>query len=224
VAIEPAAVGDSRWSSMSAAIEAFLDKVRRGDDLSAHLSVKPHTQGYTPAARAARATSEEKWLDKDFVLNTQGYHHFHLGTVIEKKGHAGRTARVLFAEVTRDKFTVISIFTHEVFDLGSAEQMRLAKVHEEITFRGLPAGSVVMMGNISTSGHATHGVLYVQRCARLLKEFDPKLDDPDFAKSLYQPCEEAPAKPKPEWAFVHLDLAIYDKAKPALLIVQKGWN
>jgi hypothetical protein len=53
---------------------------------------------------------------------------------------------------------------------------------------------------------------------------EPKLDNTDFVRNLYTPKEEAPRKSKPEWWFNHLDLAIYDKAKPALLILQKGWN
>ena len=137
VTVEPTASHDPRWSSMSAEIEAFLAKVRRGDDLSPYMSIRPHTQGYTPAAHVVGATSAEKWLDKDFVLNTKGYHHFHLGKVIEKKGHIERTNDMLLAEVTRDQFNVIAIFTHEVFALGSAEQIRLAIVHEKIRFRGI---------------------------------------------------------------------------------------
>jgi hypothetical protein len=133
VTIEPAALADPKWSSMSAEIGSFLDKVRRGDDLTPHLSIKPHTQDYTPAAHIPGATAEERRLDKDFVLNTKGYHHFHLGAAAEKKGHTVRTNDVLFAEVTRDEFNVIAIFTHEVFDLGSAEQTRLSQVHDGIT-------------------------------------------------------------------------------------------
>jgi hypothetical protein len=64
--------------------------------------------------------------------------------------------------------------------------------------------------------------MYAQRIARLIKEVDQKLDDPKFVRNLYNPREEAPRKPKPEWVFAHLDLAIYDRAKPGLLIVQKG--
>ena len=35
---------------------------------------------------------------------------------------------------------------------------------------------------------------------------------------------EMPPKTKLEWAFFHLDLAIYDRAKRAAFIVQRGWN
>jgi hypothetical protein len=36
--------------------------------------------------------------------------------------------------------------------------------------------------------------------------------------------EEAPAKSKVSWGFRHLDLAIYDAAKPVFMILKKGWN
>src|SRR5208283_2655251 len=46
-----------------------------------------------------------------------------------------------------------------------------------------------------------------------------------FAKLLYLSQMVRPAGSAPGLNFSnHLDLAIYDKAKPGLLIVQKGWN
>jgi hypothetical protein len=224
VTVEPVVKADPRWSALSPAIEAFLGKVRCGEDLTPHLSIAPHTRGYAPAARSQGATAEDKWSDKDFLLNTLGYHHFHLGTALEKRGRAARTNDLVFAQVTRDELRVIAIFDHAVFDAGSAERMRLWQLHEEIAFRGVPAGTFVVRGSIATSGHKLHVVRYAQHCARLIKELEPKLDDPEFVRGLYKPLEEAPVKPKPEWAFHHLDLAIYDMAKPGLLIVQKGWN
>ena len=108
VTVEPATKADPRWSAHAAAIGAFIDKVRRGDDdLTPHLSIKPHTQGYAPAARAPGATTEDRWSDKDFLLNIMGYHHFHLGTAIQKRGHVDRTDDLIFAEVHRDTFKVI---------------------------------------------------------------------------------------------------------------------
>ena len=224
VSIEPAAQADPRWSAYAAAIAHFLDKVRRGDDLTSHLSIEPHTRGYAPAARVYGATPEDRWSDKDFLLNVMGYHHFHLGTTLEKRGHTKRTDDLIFAEVSRDTFKVIAIFDHDVFDQNSTERMRLWAVHESIIFRGLPPGSTVVMGNIATSGHSNYVVRYAIHCAQIIKHIEEKLDDPEFVKSLYQPRSEAPAKSKPDWGFVHLDLAIYDAAKPGYLILQKGWN
>jgi hypothetical protein len=204
VSIEPAAQNDPRWSANAAAVTDFLDKVRRGDDLIPHLSIEPHTRGYAPAARAPGATPKDRWSDKDFLLNVMGYHHFHLGTALEKRGHAKRTNdphHLIFAEVTRDTFKVIAIFDHDVFDQNSAERMRLWAAHEDIIFRSMPPGSFVLMGNTMTSGHSMRDVRYAQHCARIIKQYEPRLDDPEFVKSLYQPRSEAPSKSKLEWGF-----------------------
>lgn len=222
--MEPSARLDPRWAANSAAIDAFLEKVRQGDDLTPHLSIGPKTRGYAVAAHAQSASSDDKWSDKDFILNTTGYHHFHLGTQIELKGHANRTGDLIFAHVTRDQFKLIAIFDHTVFDFRSAERMRLCAFHDAILTHGLQPGAVYVGGMIALSGHTIQTVRYAQDCVRVMADFEPKLDNTSFVRDLYKPREEAPAKPKPEWTFVHLDLAIYDKAKPALLIFQKGWN
>jgi hypothetical protein len=198
---------------------------RSGGEMSGfHPSIFGKAATTTAAARAPGATPVDRWSDKDFLLNVMGYHHFHLGAKVQKRGHVDRTDDVIFAQVHRDSFKAIAIFDHNVFDENSTERMRLWAVHESIVFRGLPPGSAVVMGNIASSGHSDHVVLYAQYCARIIKNIDPKLDDPEFVRSLYQPHSKAPAKPKPDWGFMHLDLAIYDRAKPAYLILQSGWN
>jgi hypothetical protein len=224
VSIAPAAQADLRSSSHAAAIRSLLDKVERGDDLTPHLSIEPHTRGYAPAALAPGAIPDDRWSDKDFLLNIMGFHHFHLGTTTQKRGHVDRTDELIFAEVDRDNFKVIAIFDHDVFDKGSAERMRLWAIHESIIARGAAPGSVVVSAMIATSGHAVHVVRYAQDCARVVRDIEPKLDDPEYVRSLYNPPEEAPAKSKLSWGFRHLDLAIYDAAKPVFMILRKGWN
>lgn len=224
VSIEAAALADPRWSSNAAAIKTFLEKVERGDDLTPHLSIEPHTRGYAPAAHAPLATPDDRWSDKDFLLNVMGFHHFHLGTATQGRGHVGRTDELIFAEVRRDTFKVIAIFHHSVFDEGSAERMRLWALHDSIIARGVAPGAAIVRAMIATSGHPLHVVLYARACLRIIREIEPRLDDPEFVKSLYRPPEEAPAKSKLPWAFRHLDLAIYDEAKPCIMMLKKGWN
>jgi hypothetical protein len=225
IEIEAAATADRRWSAMSVPVAAFLEKVRRGDDLTPHLSLAPHTRGYALAARAPGATNEDRWSDKDLLLTRMGYHHFHLGTAIEPAGHASRSDDLIFAEVSRDIFKVIAIFDHGVFDQASAERMRLAALHEKIIFRGLPPGAGVLRGAVTSSGHALHVVVYARRCGRLIQFVDPQLDERAYIENLYaQGKIEPPQKPKLEWAFFHLDLAIYDRAKGAAFVVLQGWN
>jgi hypothetical protein len=224
VKIEPSATYDTHSTSNRAGIELFLGKVRGGDDLTPHLSLEPHTRGYVAAARAPGASAQDRWSDKDFILNTSGYHHFHLGTTIETKGHAARTDDLIFARASRDEFTVIAIFDHNVFDFGTPERIRLLALHDAILTRGMAPGTVYTSNMITTSGHTVHSVRYAQHCMRVIADFEPRLDDLGFVKALYKHKEEAPTRPKPEWVFLHLDLAIFDRAKPGLLVVQKGWN
>lgn len=222
IIVEPTASLDFRWNWLSADINSFLEKVRRGDDLTPHLSIQPHTLGYTPKSQKPGAPTADKWLDKDFHLNTKGYHHFHFGSKIERKGHAQRTDDLLFAKVTRDTFTVIGIFSHDVFKLNSAENLRFLQIHDLLIFREHPPGAVIISNPIATSGHALHVVFHARHCLWHMSQVEPKLDDWEFVQSLYESKEDAPTKP--EWGFLHLDLAIVNNKKRTFLIRQKGWN
>ena len=61
-------------------------------------------------------------------------------------------------------------------------------------------------------------------CARIISDMSRSSIDPEYVRNLYTPPEEAPAKSKVSWGFRHLDLAIYDAAKPVFMILKKGWN
>lgn len=103
VIVEPAALSDPRWTLQQADISNFLSKVERGEEVTPHLSLEPHTRGYTPAA-SGLGPNVDRWADKDMVLNIMGYHHFHLSI-------ATRSNELLFAHVTRDSFTVVALFS-----------------------------------------------------------------------------------------------------------------
>jgi hypothetical protein len=225
IEIEPAAKADRRWSAMAAAIEAFLKKVGRGDDLTPYLSLTPHTRGYSLAAHTPGATNEDSWSDKDLLLTKMNYHHFHLGTHIEAAGHAARTNDLIFAEVSRDKFKVIAIFNHDVFDQGSTERRRLSALHNEISFRGLPPGAGLMDGPVMSSGHAMHVVLYADNCTRLIESVDPELNDRTYIEKWYALSKiEPPPKLKFKWTFLHLDLAVCESTKRTAFVLQQGWS
>ncbi len=82
--------GDPRAMALKPNIDAFLDVVQAGGDLTPYLS-EGRKKGYTPAAEAPRQAGGNSWADKDFLLNVMGLHHFHLGLTIEAAGHAVRT-------------------------------------------------------------------------------------------------------------------------------------
>jgi hypothetical protein len=190
VDVEPTATADPRWASLAPQITPFLEKVKKGKDLTPHLSLEPHTRGFTPAASEI-GPNVDRWADKDMVLNAMGYHHFHLGTTIEAAGHVARTNEILFSQVTRERFEVVAIFDHTVFDTRisptepmSKERERLWKIFDERLTRGMPPRSVVMAPPIATSGHS---IMFTRRAmdyAHVIREIDQKLDDPAYARGL----------------------------------------
>ncbi len=221
------ATSDTRWRALKPNIDAFLDKVRRGADLTPHLSLAAWQDGYTPAAHGPRK-SADRWADKDFLLNVMGFHHFHLGMALEKKGFVTRTDEVLFAHVTRSTFDVLGLFDHSVFDdkdpaVMSAERTRLWGLHEQVLFEGVEPGSFVLANPISMSGHPSQIVMLAQHYAKLIKRIDPNLDDRSYVETmLYGGRLAVPAKPKLRWAFKHLDLYIADDASTTCFIMQRG--
>lgn len=120
VTTRKSATSDRRWRLLKPDIYVFLDKVRQGDDLTPHLSLKAWQEGYAPAAHAPEMVAD-RWADKDFLLNVMGFHHFHLGTTLENKGFVTRTDVVLFAHVTRTTFDVLGLFDHSVFDMRTSQ-------------------------------------------------------------------------------------------------------
>jgi hypothetical protein len=225
VEVESTASSEPRWSTLQPQIEAFLDKVRRGDDLTPHLSLDPHTRGFTPNASAAA-----RWEDKDFMLNVMGYHHFHIGITIEPKGFVTRTNELVFAKVTRDKFIVVSIFDHSVFDMAQTasgnmtpERERLWCVFQEHSSRGLAPGAVYIPYMITTSGHALQLVHAAGDYARIVKAIDPQLDDDEFVRKMYEQAGISPPKKlRLKWLMNHLDLGLHDADVPMFFVLRSG--
>lgn len=228
ISIEPMVTSDYRWKALKSSIEVLLNKARSGENLSPHLSLQPHSKGYAPAT-SEKGPDVDRWADKDFLLNAMGFHHFHLGTTFERNGHVERTDEVLFARVAREEFVAIGIFDHSVFEPTgedmSAERKRLWEIFDEHTSRGVPPGSVVIASPIATSGHPIHLVSTAQEYSWVIREIDPKLDDPEFVKELYIGAGVGvPSKPKLEWALKFSDLGIHEKSKKHLFVLRRGFN
>ena len=225
VVIDPEMRGDPKCAEHCVAVEALFKKVERGEDLTAHLSILPHTQGVAARAGKQGATAEDKWADKDFILHAMNLHHFHLGLRSEKRGHVERTNEVLFAEVTRDEFRAIGIFDHSVFEHGSPERHKLMQRRARIDFRGHPPGTVLLSRPITTSCHTLHGNDHAQRCMKWVRDIEPKLDDRAFVEGLFRDHDlEAPRRPDFIWGFNHLDFMAFDKVSRRGFIYAQGWN
>lgn len=229
VCIEPAVTADHRWSLLATETKALLEKIRLGADLTPHLSLKVHRQGFTPMA-ASVGPEVNRWADKDFLLIVMGFHHFHLSPIIEASGHAMRTDDVLFAQVTRDKFSAIGFFNHSVFESTKepggemqAERERLWKVFDKRATVGMAPGTVYINSPVATSGHSLHHTRLAMDYARVVAEIDPKLDDPSFRSELFPGIDPSSARAlKPIWHLNYLDLGLLDKKSNTFFILRKG--
>lgn len=227
VVVEAAAANDPRWQLFSNDIQALLKKVKMGDDLTPYLSLHPHTRGFTPAA-SAPGPNVDRWADKDMLLNATGHHHFHLDAAPSDQM---RSNILIFAHVTRDVFTVIGLFDHDVFKGASpstaltAERERFWKIFDDRLTHGRPPGLVVIATPITTSGHSLGHTHLAMNYARVIKETDPKLDDPLYVQSLYKKTDlPVPIKPKLEWRLQYLTLGLLDKNIGAFFVLCKGPN
>lgn len=231
VIIDPLVATDANWNNKQETIVPFLDKVRRGDDLTPNLSLQPHTRGFTPASGNPGATVANRWADKDMLLNVMGYHHFHPSSQIEATGFSTRSNDIVFAHVTRETFSVVGIFDHSVFDTLpdgtiTKERRRLFELFDALHARGVPAGSVVLDGlGITTSGHALPVIAMAQNYARLVAQIDPHIDDPVFQTDFFKQAGiNVPKKPKWKWSLNHLDLALYEATSSTFGFLRRGMN
>lgn len=231
VSIESTASSDSRWSTFTNEIAAFLDKVRNGEDLTPHLSLGPHTRGYTPAS-AQKGPDTDRWADKDFLLNVMGYHHFHLGPPVQLNGLATRTGDLIFAKISRDHFTVVAILDHSVFkrpgnptEAMTKGREKLWAVFDEHSSRGMAPGSIYIPSAITTSGHSLHVVRMAEDYARIVREIDPRLDDVEYVKGFYDSAETPfLKKPKLKWHLNYLDLGLLDTTSNTFFVFRYGPN
>ncbi len=221
---------DPRMMGLTPNLDAFIKTVEDGEDLTPYLSLGAIKEGYTPAAEGSGP--EENWADKDFLLNVMGLHHFHLGMTREAKGHAARTNEVLFASVTRDTFEIIGLFDHDAFERKddgtmTSERARLWATYDARQAANTLPGQLSIGGfnglGITMSSHPVAVVRAAQEHARIIREVEPRLDDPAYVRSLY-PADNIPKKPKLRWCYNNLDLGLYDERTSFFGILCKGPN
>jgi hypothetical protein len=222
---------DARAAALKPNIDAFIAAVEAGNDLTPYLSLDTRTRGYTPAADP-KTPRADTWADKDFLLNVMGLHHFHLGLTMEAAGHAVRTNEVLFASVTRDALEIIGLFDHDAFEheddgTMTPERVKLWQAYHVRETAGTLPGQLMVGGyanlGITLSSQPVAVVRTAQRHVKIIRENDPKLDDPEFVKKLYG-NSGAPAKPKLKWCYVHLDFGVCDDAAGFFGAFERGPN
>lgn len=228
VHLAPEVTSDKRWKSLRQGINGLLDKVRKGIDISPHLSMRAHKDGYTPLQRVKDGLADS-WDDKDQLLNTKGFHHFHLSMNIQNSGLSERTDDVLFAYVSRDIFHAVGIFNHSVFDSAdingqmSAERTRMWGLHEKHVTFGMAPGTAYISHPIATSGHPLYLVRMCDYYAKIIRDNDKKLDERSFVNTIYEEGGlTAPSKFDFEWHLNGLDLGFLDKKTKTLFNLHKG--
>ncbi|MCK7121048.1 hypothetical protein L8O51_11075 [Enterobacter roggenkampii] len=228
VQIAPEVTSDPRWKTLKTGINGLFEKVRNGDDLFPHLSLRAHRYGYTPIERI-RSGEVDPWADKDQILNTKGFYHFHLNMQIQHTGLAVRSDDVLFAFVSRDKFHAVGIFNHSVFEMKDEsgemppERKRMWDLHKKHVELGMKPGTIYMNNPITTSGHPLNVIRVSDFYTAIIRENDPKLEDRDFVNNLYhQGKMQPPKRYNLEWMFNGLDLIIFDKKTDTAFILYKG--
>ena len=229
VHIYPELTADNRYRVLKEQIKLFRDKVSNGEDLSPYLSLRAHKKGYTPRQRIIDGEADS-WEDKDQILNTKGFHHFHLDMTVQHTGLSVRTNEVLFAKVTRTEFHAVAIFDHSVFEPADEngnlelERKRMWDIHEKYTTMGMAPGTVYMTSPIASSGHPVGIRLMADRYMHTIKQYDSKLSDRIFVNQLYQDGNlPPPERHKLEWQIDALDLVIFDKKNNVKFIVYQGY-
>lgn len=224
----PEVTSDKRWKILKQDIKALLNKIRNEEDVFPYLSKRAHSYGYTPSKRITDG-EVDSWEDKDQLLNTKGFHHFHLNMNVQSTGLSERTDDVLFAYVTRETFHAIGIFNHSVFETVDSngnmndERSRMWDLHEKHATLGMEPGTVYMSHPIVTSGHPIYIVQVADFYANIIREHDPKLDDRNFVNSLFDQGKIAhPSKYNFEWRINNLDLCAYDKKTEVLFNIHLG--
>lgn len=228
IQLAPEVTSDARWKKLKPGINGLLDKARNGDNLFPHLSSKAHRYGYTPVERI-RNGEVDPWADKDQILNTKGFYHFHLDMEIQPSGLAKRTDDVLFAFVSRDRFHAVGIFDHSVFESKDEsgemppERKRMWDLHRKHTEIGMSPGTVYMNNPITTSGHPLNLIRLSDYYTRTIMDNDSKLGDREFANLLYKDGGLTPPERYSfEWMFDGLDLILLDKKTKIAFIIYKG--
>lgn len=227
---------DPRWNNIKNQFGQLSRKITSGENINPYLSLEAHQKGYTPASSIASADTN-KWEDKDFLLNITGFHHLHLGHLVEGRKISGRTDDVIFAKISRETFKIIGVFDHSVFNnLDSAtqeincERSRLWDIFDNeirasyVSENNL-AKTVVMSSMITTSAHPLSIVLLAQEYLRIIFEFDKKLGESEFVNSLFlKSGVEKPKNPKIVWYINGTDLGLLERNTGIYAIFRKGIN
>ena len=197
------------WIEHKNHIEKIINKAEIGEDLNDYLSNEVLNKGYSPDSEILR--QNDRWLCKDQLLNTQGFHHLHL-----KPGKSNKGNVLLLVKVTRNEFHLIGVFTHDVFVEGSSESNNIrtlinswSQMHKDIF--------------TTMSGHPIHIHQMAFEYWNAIVQCDCQLQHRDFLEQLFfNHQEKLKSKFKLKWEMNWLDLGIYESKSKGLTIIRRG--
>lgn len=222
----------------TAAVSRLCFQIEAGDDLKPYLSDQIDQYGYVRPRTTGDRPRGVEWGDKDYALNNYDTHHLHLGERIRADGWSDRTRALLYVTFSRDEAFLVLLGDHASFDNGVlAQAVGTVRVGTGYEIRGVvgistdrsdrerntlqrygistiqPTSSGFVMGGMtSTMGISTLLVMHSNRCIRSLRELDPKLDDADFGKDLFdQLGKKSPNNPVWSWGMDSCDLILVEE-------------
>lgn len=214
IAFYPMGIDLNIYLKMHPDIKVFLDKVIKGNDLNPYLSERVRTHGVILSG----ASSKNAGKDIDTLVLREGLYHFHFAPK-NNKNPKGRSNYLIFADVSKDTFTIVAIAPHSVFDHNSEEAHRFFDIRRRYLERDIPNGQSYMLNPVMTTGHTLEILSYAMHCENTINALDPMLNETDFISQLYAdgvlqyPSLEQPKKPDLIWFFYDLNLGILEKKK-----------
>jgi hypothetical protein len=172
---------------------------------------------------------KSKWEDKDQILNAMGFHHFHIGYLLEGESFSDRSGDTLIAKVNRKEMYVIGVYDHSVYWNSSVdiskERKRLWNDYENFYFRGKKTNSLRIGSLISTSGHPLHIHSLTQSYLYKIAQFENNLYQAEWIREKLQiTATETINVDEFQWLLNFSDLYLFNKRKNLYLLIGEGFN
>ncbi|MBP2850847.1 hypothetical protein [Dickeya oryzae] len=195
-------------------IKEFLNKVINGDDLNQYLSEQVRTHGVVLPGSSLKSLGK----DIDSLVLREGLYHFHFAPR-NHKNPKGRSNYLIFADVSKDIFTIVAIAPHSVFEHGSEDALKFFNVRRMYLEKDIPPGQPYMLNPVTSTGHTLEIIAYALHCEETINAMAPQINDSHFISKLYEDGKsqvislEEPKKPKLIWFFHDLNLGLLEKNK-----------
>lgn len=236
---------DPRALRIWPAIIKLAERITTGDDLTPFLSKDIKRYGYVrPKLTKDGKRRGIEWGDKDYVLNSYGFHHLHLSDKIKPSGWVRRTNDLIFASFTRESAFFLMVGDHKSFDDGTldravaesrassgqvikgvtGETMAHAdrhKLHRRGVTTAIAVGDKTVMGPmISTAGTSIFHSTQVAKMMHVIEQQEPRLDDDAARQQLFSFAgRSCPDVPDFVWRMNDCDLGVLEKSTGVFFVM-----